>query len=31
MFAMYATSLGVPSDNTAFYDWFEYTGKDAMY
>jgi alpha-N-arabinofuranosidase len=31
MFAMYATSLGGPSENTAFYNWFEYTGNDEMY
>ena len=31
MFAMYATSLGAPSQNTAFYNWFEYTGNDEMY
>jgi xylan 1,4-beta-xylosidase len=29
--AMYATSLGKPSNNAAFYNWFEYTGNDEIY
>ena len=28
VFGLYATSLGKPSLNHAFYDWFEYAGKD---
>jgi xylan 1,4-beta-xylosidase len=31
MYALYATSLGRPSDNTAFFDWFEYQGDDEIY
>jgi alpha-N-arabinofuranosidase len=31
VFAMYATSLGKPSNNIASYDWFEYSGKDEVY
>ncbi|HEX9934304.1 MAG TPA: glycoside hydrolase family 43 protein [bacterium] len=31
MFAMYATSLGKPSDNTVCFDWFEYRGNDEVY
>lgn len=31
MFAMYATSLGDPSDNAAYFDWFEYNGNDDVY
>jgi alpha-N-arabinofuranosidase len=31
MFAMYATSLAAASKNTAFYNWFEYTGRDETY
>lgn len=27
MYALYATSLGMPSQSTAYYDWFKYTGK----
>jgi alpha-N-arabinofuranosidase len=30
IYAMYATSLGKPSGNTAAFDWFEYEGKDAF-
>ncbi len=26
--ALYATSLGKPSENSAYYDWFKYKGKD---
>ncbi|HEY0040209.1 MAG TPA: family 43 glycosylhydrolase, partial [Flavisolibacter sp.] len=28
---LYATSLGKPSDNTAYFDWFQYTGKDPVH
>jgi xylan 1,4-beta-xylosidase len=31
MYAMYATSSGVPSGNNAYVDWFEYSGNDAVY
>jgi hypothetical protein len=31
MIAMYATSLGAPSESKAYYNWFEYTGNDEMY
>jgi alpha-N-arabinofuranosidase len=31
MYAMYATSLGIPSESRAFYNWFEYTGDDEKY
>lgn len=31
MVAMYATSLGAPSESKAYYNWFEYTGNDEMY
>jgi xylan 1,4-beta-xylosidase len=31
VFAMYATSLGKPTINTAYYDWFEYKGNDDVY
>lgn len=31
MYAMYATSLGKPSTNSAYYDWFEYSGDDEVY
>ena len=31
MFALYATSSGKPSDNTAGYDWFKYEGDDQVY
>ena len=31
MIAMYATSLGAPSENKAFFNWFEYTGNDETY
>ena len=31
LYAMYATSLGAPSDNTAAFDWFEYAGNDERY
>lgn len=31
VYAMYATSLGKMSDNTAYYNWFEYCGDDKIY
>ena len=31
MYALYATSLGESSTNTAYYDWFEYSGNDIVY
>ena len=31
MYAMYATSSGKVSTNTASYDWFEYQGNDEVY
>lgn len=31
VFAMYATSLGKPTTNTAYYDWFQYNGNDDVY
>ena len=31
VFALYATSLGNRTENTAYYDWFEYTGNDEVY
>jgi xylan 1,4-beta-xylosidase len=31
VYAMYATSLGKPSNNIASFDWFEYTGNDEVY
>jgi alpha-N-arabinofuranosidase len=31
MFAMYATSSGAGSNNTALFDWFEYKGNDEVY
>ena len=30
-YALYATSLGSLSANTAFFDWFEYVGDDEVY
>ena len=30
-YAMYATSLGQPSNNSVFFDWFEYIGNDDFY
>jgi alpha-N-arabinofuranosidase len=30
-YGMYATSMGVPSDTKAHYDWFEYSGNDATF
>jgi xylan 1,4-beta-xylosidase len=31
IYAMYATSLGKPSKNTAYFNWFEYRGDDEIY
>jgi xylan 1,4-beta-xylosidase len=31
MYALYATSLGEPSTNSAYFDWFEYEGSDTVY
>ncbi|MBI5471451.1 MAG: glycoside hydrolase family 43 protein [Ignavibacteriae bacterium] len=31
VYAMYATSSGEPSTNTARFDWFEYVGDDEVY
>jgi alpha-N-arabinofuranosidase len=31
MYALYATSLGKPSQSTASYDWYEYVGNDEVY
>lgn len=31
VYAMYATSLGHPSSNTAYFDWFEYSGNDEVF
>jgi alpha-N-arabinofuranosidase len=31
MYALYATSLGKPSDNISYFDWFEYLGNDEVY
>ena len=31
VFALYATSLGKESSNTAYFDWFEYQGNDNIY
>ena len=31
MYAMYATSSGKVSTNTASYNWFEYNGNDEVY
>jgi len=31
MYALYATSLGKPSNNEAYFDWFEYKGDDKTY
>jgi alpha-N-arabinofuranosidase len=28
---LYATSLGAKSNNTAYFDWFEYKGNDEVY
>ncbi len=29
--ALYGTSLGTPTTNTAYFDWFEYKGDDEVY
>ena len=31
VYGMYATSLGKPANNIAYYDWFKYDGNDDMY
>jgi Beta-xylosidase len=31
LYAMYATSLGKPSQTVSYFDWFEYQGKDEVY
>jgi xylan 1,4-beta-xylosidase len=31
MYALYTTSLGKPSGNTAYFDWFEAVGNDEVY
>lgn len=31
LYALYATSLGVPSTTAAYVDWFEYVGDDEVY
>jgi alpha-N-arabinofuranosidase len=31
VYALYATSLGKPSENSAHFDWFEYVGDDEVY
>jgi xylan 1,4-beta-xylosidase len=31
MYALYTTSLGKPSNNVAYFDWFEYQGDDEVY
>lgn len=31
VYALYATSLGKPSDSAAYFDWFEYRGDDEVY
>jgi alpha-N-arabinofuranosidase len=31
VYALYATSLGKPSQNAAHFDWFEYRGDDEVY
>jgi xylan 1,4-beta-xylosidase len=31
VFGLYATSLGAPSGNVAYFDWFEYVGDDEVY
>jgi len=31
VYSMYATSLGKPTNNEAYYDWFEYKGDDDIY
>jgi alpha-N-arabinofuranosidase len=31
VFGLYASSMGKPSSKKAYFDWFEYTGKDAVF
>jgi alpha-N-arabinofuranosidase len=31
MYALYATSLGMPSTSVSYFDWFEYQGNDEVY
>jgi alpha-N-arabinofuranosidase len=31
VYALYATSLGSPSENTVYVEWFEYVGDDDIY
>jgi alpha-N-arabinofuranosidase len=31
LYALYTTSLGKPSGNTAYFDWFESVGNDEVY
>jgi alpha-N-arabinofuranosidase len=31
VFGLYATSMGKPSNTKAYFDWFEYSGKDAVF
>jgi len=31
VYALYATSLGKPSQTSAYFDWFEYVGDDEVY
>ena len=31
VYALYTTSMGNPSKNTAYFNWFEYQGDDAVY
>jgi xylan 1,4-beta-xylosidase len=31
VYAMYATSLGITSSNSAYFDWFKYKGDDEVY
>jgi xylan 1,4-beta-xylosidase len=31
IYALYATSSGKPTNNSVYYDWFEYEGKDSVY
>jgi len=31
VFGLYATSTGKESNNTAYFDWFEYKGEDDVY
>jgi alpha-N-arabinofuranosidase len=31
VYALYATSLGRPSENVVYFDWFEYAGDDEVY